>query len=433
MNTIARLAVVATISLATLTASTSALASDGEHDHLLLAATGLELDVSTASGSWIATTEGRGSDASDLIELTSADGTLTRLVIGLAEDHNCRGLDRSLARRVAHRVHSADFMTIPGMYPEILATASGRMVFCIDTQRGPLMIAAAASAASAPRYGEFIGVVYRAARTTFGIAGEAPVTDVAPSAPSPAPQPSAAPSPTALPYGYYAPPSYSLVAVSPTAPMPAGYYTGSGYSVAALPVLANNVNYYVPAAMPMSAYTSGTTERLRRLGHLTTPRGFGFGFMGAAALPVSSVGAASGRAVLFFGARIPTAFEFGGRLEIDLGGDQRGFTGSLGASTYIGFHPVALAHHHRFDPSLYVGVGVSAISGMGYTARIESSAALIVPAGVAIDVRLRNSFHLGVFAEIETHAPFECECSAGQQHVFMRASFGLRLLGWTME
>ena len=167
MNTIARLAVVATISLATLTASTSALASDGEHDHLLLAATGLELDVSTASGSWIATTEGRGSDASDLIELTSADGTLTRLVIGLAEDHNCRGLDRSLARRVAHRVHSADFMTIPGMYPEILATASGRMVFCIDTQRGPLMIAAAASAASAPRYGEFIGVVYRAARTTF--------------------------------------------------------------------------------------------------------------------------------------------------------------------------------------------------------------------------------------------------------------------------
>lgn len=164
------------------------------------------------------------------------------------------------------------------------------------------------------------------------------------------------------------------------------------------------------------------------------PFGFGAGLSLGAGFGVRSQGATDARAVLIMGGRAPSAFEFGVRTVFEYGWDRNGETGEIGIAPYAALHPLAIARHYRFDPSLYASAGYSGIAGMGRNVHLPFTGAVTATAGVALDVRLRGGFHLGAYAEVEMLMPTITsgiwQDDAGS---FYRASAGIRIMGWGMR
>jgi hypothetical protein len=428
------------IAFATLAAPTTVLATDGQADRVLLQVTGLELTVPSNSGTWISTPTGRGPNRVDVVEHDSLDGTATRVVVGLAHSTDCERFTARMPRGTT-RVHDAQSGATPGLYGDYFVSPTGVMLVCIDTNRGALTIANSAAhdtQSSLPgraetvanEHGRFIAYVYRAARHTFGIPGVVESTPVAAPVASAAPA-SAAPAPTI----YTAPSGYTLVPISgygynPVPPPTSGvgfYATTVGYAPSSQQVLYGMPSAYLPNTQAQISAIHALPER-------TMPFGFGAGLSLGAAFRAGSYGATDARAVLIMGGRAPSAFEFGVRTVLEYGWDNRGETGEIGVAPYVALHPLALARHYRFDPSLYAAAGYSGIAGMGRNVRLPFTGAVTTTAGVAVDVRVRRGFHVGAYAEIEVVMPTITsgiwQDDAGS---FYRASAGIRIMGWGMR
>ncbi|MEI8259180.1 MAG: hypothetical protein WCJ30_26220 [Deltaproteobacteria bacterium] len=200
--------------------------------------------------------------------------------------------------------------------------------------------------------------------------------------------------------------------------------------------------FYAPAAS-MSVYGAplagnGRAPVARRLpggeGRIATePRGTNFAaFIGGA------VGLAGNRApalsfTMHIGTRVPSALEYGFRFDSLLPADLSDAIVLLGAGTFVALHPLAFAHHHRFDPSVAVGLVAVMMSRHVGNSQFPLAAGIEVPVSLSLDVLIAGGQRLGVYGEIDVLVPADCFCTASERAPFVRASFGLRLVGGLMR
>jgi hypothetical protein len=431
---LATFAAATTLALSALTSSGTVLASDGGSDQVNLATVGLDVDVPVGTGRWIVTPSRRRDVRADAILHEASDGTRTRMAVALGAGSCDEVLHVSVERGA--RLVAMQWPNMPGMYARGLLTASHVLTVCMDTNSGSLTVTtgainntahetAARIHTAVNEHGHFIGAVYLAAREAFGMAGVDPVR-VSPSlqsAPAASAAPSSAPPHYAAPAGYMLVPAPGYIAVSGP-----GYYVGAnGYAPGSQQMLYSIPSAYLPN-------TQSHVAAIHQRPEPTTPFGFGAGMSLGVGFHAGSRGAPGARAVIVLGGRAPSAFEFGVRTVLEYGWDSLGETGEIGAATYVAIHPLAIAHHHRFDPSLYVAAGYSGIAGMGRNVRLPFVGAVTRTAGLALDVRVRRGFHVGAYAEFETVVPtITSGIWANDGGSFYRASAGIRIMGWGMR
>lgn len=389
----------ATVALtALLTIATAAHAEDGPQQHVLLTASGLEIDASRAEGTWVSTREGLHGDNVDLLQHVAPDGGLSRMAVALIPALTCNESMRALEARSLRRFPAP---SLAGLHPAALLSRNGLLTFCLDTMRGELVmttsIVADTAHASARRsddlaraHGETIGLIYVAARDQIGIPG------VASAAPAPSDAPGA--NDPALP-SYFAP-----------TPSPSSATLAPGY------------RYFVPTHPPL--------------------RGEPFGLVNTAAIggstPIHSSGEPNFVFTYLLSVRAPSAFEVGIRADLSVGFHEEQTVGFLAGGAFVALHPLALMGHHRFDPS--ISVGIEAIIGAGsgpYNNGIDSFRGIMAPIALNFDVRVIDGLHIGPYAEVDLISALACGsdpwCYTEERAVYMRATFGVRFSGSMMR